>query len=250
VYQSPRKSDEELAAFYEQEYRQLYQGSPEPSSKDLAIQAGRAEALLSFVEGKLPGVTRHLDIGCSAGLLLQYFQKTYNCQPVGIEPGQAYREVARRQGLKVYPSLDELQACKEDNFDLISLAHVLEHIPDPVAYLGAIRENLFKGEGWLLVEVPNLYAHDSFETAHLTSFSPRTLYLTLQKAGFEVVAFQRHGMPRSRLIPLYLTVLSRPVVAGTPFHLHPERSVRLKRQLGLLHRRLLTRLMPGLAWIK
>ena len=33
VYQSPRMSDQDLEAFYEEEYRQVYQGSQEPSPR-------------------------------------------------------------------------------------------------------------------------------------------------------------------------------------------------------------------------
>ncbi len=43
VFQSPRMADDELAAFYEQEYRQLYQGDQEPSAKDLAVQRLRGK---------------------------------------------------------------------------------------------------------------------------------------------------------------------------------------------------------------
>jgi SAM-dependent methyltransferase len=250
VFQSPRKSGEELAAFYEQEYRQLYQGGEGPNPKDLAVQTGRAEALLLFAGSKLAGVSRHLDIGCSAGLLLQHVQKTYNCESAGIEPGRAYREYAIQQGLRVVATLEDLKACGEKEFDLISLAHVLEHIPDPVAYLSSLREDLLAKEGRLLLEVPNLYAHDSFETAHLVAFSPHTLTQTLEKAGFEIHVFQLHGLPRSRLIPLYLTVLALPAHGNGDFKVHPERGVRIKRRLGIFRRRLLTRLFPRQAWKK
>lgn len=248
VYQSPRRTDEELAAFYAAEYRKLYQGSEGPDQKDLAVQAGRAEALLDFIQPKVRAVSRHLDIGCSAGLLLQRLQKAYNGQAVGVEPGRAYRAYAQEAGLRVYPSLEELQACEEPPFDLVSLAHVLEHIADPVAYLAALRRDLLEPGGGLLVEVPNLYAHDSFEVAHLVAYSPHTLLQTLERAGFEAVAVTTHGQPRSGIIPLYLTVLASIAPGGKPYWIRPERAVRLKRRLGLLHRRILSRLLPGLAW--
>lgn len=250
VFQSPRKSDPELAEFYEAEYRRLYQGSEGPNPEDLAVQAGRARALLDFTKPLVERVERHLDIGCSAGLLLQNFQNAYHGQAMGVEPGAAYRAYAQAQGLKVYPSLDELRACGEETFDLVSLAHVLEHIPDPVGYLAAVCQQLLAEDGRLLVEVPNLYAHDSFEVAHLVAYSPQTLCQVLQKAGFEILAIQSHGRPRSALIPLYLTALARPSKPGQIFRLRPERGVRLKRRMGLFHRRLLARLLPGLAWRK
>jgi len=247
VFQSPRMSDEELAAFYEHEYRLLYQGSSEPGRRDLAIQRQRAESLLLFAQGHLTGVTHHLDIGCSAGLLLEHFKSVYGCQPTGIEPGNEYRSYAQGRGLTVYPMLDVLRATHPAQFDLISMAHVLEHLPNPVEYLADLRQNLLAPEGKLLVEVPNLYAHDSFEVAHLVSFSRLTLTQVLKKASYEIIGYLEHGRPRSRIIPLYISLLAQPTTAS--YHLIPERGVRQKRKWGLFHRRLVTRLLPRLAWL-
>ncbi len=54
VFLSPRMPEDELAKFYEQEYRQLYQGNSGPNPKDLSAQQGRAEALLDFTRLKDP----------------------------------------------------------------------------------------------------------------------------------------------------------------------------------------------------
>lgn len=257
VYQSPRMSEAEMATFYAQEYRQVYQGSPAPTQKDLSAQAGRAGSLLNLVEARLENVSRHLDIGCSAGILLQQFQTRYNCQSAGVEPGEAYRMVAQSQGSSVYPSLEALSAAGELPFDFISLAHVLEHIPQPVGYLACLREQFLTPTGSLLLEVPNIYAHDCFEIAHLVSFSEHTLRQTLKQAGFAIVVLQKHGRPRSSLLSLYLTVLARPT-PHSPQHwegrvegdgVRPERGVRLKRRIGMLRRNLLSRLFPRRAWI-
>jgi 2-polyprenyl-3-methyl-5-hydroxy-6-metoxy-1,4-benzoquinol methylase len=255
VFQSPRMNDAERAAFYSAEYRQLYQGGEGPDAKDLAVQSKRAESLLAFCQGRLPGIGHYLDIGCSAGLLLEAFQRAYGCQVVGVEPGEAYREFARQNGLEVVASLEELgpegeaHQARQARFDLVSLAHVLEHLPDPVRYLADLRESLLERDGWLLVEVPNLYAHDSFEVAHLVSFSAHTLQQTLGKAGFEIVALEAHGRPRSRLLPLYLTALARPAKATSPSQVQPESRVRLKRWWGMTRRWLLSRVFPRQAWL-
>ena len=248
VYQSPCMSEVEAAEFYQAEYRQMYQGDENPIAKDFTTQTARAESLLDFVGTYVTSVSRHLDIGCSTGLILQHFSKQYGCQLVGIEPGDAYRNYASQQGLKVYKTLDELENAKEEPFDLISMAHVLEHLPDPVGYLTHLREALLETKGWLLLEVPNLYAHDSFEIAHLVSFSPHTLTQTVEKAGFEIVKLEQHGRPRSQLLPLYITVLAHPNVS----RIHkpcPEKGVAFKRWAGMFRRRVLERLFPRKAWV-
>ena len=91
VFQSPRMTATELDEFYAAEYRQVYQGDEGPNEKDLRTQEGRAESLLKFVMDTVPAVNRHLDVGCSAGILLQEFQGHYCSQLVGVEPGEAYR---------------------------------------------------------------------------------------------------------------------------------------------------------------
>lgn len=243
VYQSPRMTAAELDEFYAREYRQVYQGGEGPTQKDLFLQNGRADSLLHFLAGENVTPSHHLDIGCSSGILLQRIRDHFGCDVVGVEPGDAYRAYAQQQGLQVYPDLDAL----EGHFDLISMAHVLEHIPDPVAYLSDLRMEHLSPSGWILVEVPNLYSHDSFEIAHTASFSAHTLRQVIQQAGFELVTLMRHGRPRSYLLPLYLTALAQP--NGGKVIISPERNVAMKRRLGMLWRRVIQRLFPQRAWV-
>jgi SAM-dependent methyltransferase len=248
VYQSPRMTEAESKLFYEAEYRQIYQGQAGPGAQDLAVQKARAEIILNFARRDIKQISRHLDIGCSSGALLERFRAFYQSQAYGIEPGDLYREYARAASLQVYASLDELLLANVGKFDLISMLHVLEHLPDPVVYLQTLREQLLNTTGWLLLEVPNLYAHDCFEVAHLVSFSRHTLFTVVEKAGYQIVHSQLHGLPRSQLIPLYITLIAKPS-EKTQFSIKPELLVRQKRQLGFIRRRLVTRLAPQRAWL-
>jgi 2-polyprenyl-3-methyl-5-hydroxy-6-metoxy-1,4-benzoquinol methylase len=248
VYQSPRMSDAESQAFYEAEYRLLYQGQEGPNPKDLAVQAARARFTLDFIDKSLESATRILDIGCSTGILLQQYKARYQAQVYGIEPGNIYRQYAHSLGLDVYASLDELQQAGLLRFNLVSMMHVLEHLPDPVAYLRDLRTQFLLPDSWLLLEVPNLYAHDCFEVAHLISFSSHTLSQVVQKAGYRVIQLRAQGLPRSQLIPLYLTLLAQPDISAQ-YSVKPDKIVRLKRQVGFLRRRLVERIYPERAWI-
>jgi 2-polyprenyl-3-methyl-5-hydroxy-6-metoxy-1,4-benzoquinol methylase len=251
VFQSPRMTEAESAVFYAEEYRLLNEGSIDPTARNIAAQKARALALLAFTEPLVEKVSRQLDVGCSMGILLQRFAEKFHCQPVGIEPGEAHRLRANQAGLAVYAALEELEKAGAGHFDLISMSHVLEHLPDPVGYLVHLREALLDPRGWLLLEVPNLYAHDSFEVAHLVSYSAHTLLQTLEKAGFEVVKEERHGRPRSALLPLYITLLARPQTSSSRLlDIRPEKQVALKRQAGMLRRRIIEKLFPERAWLK
>jgi 2-polyprenyl-3-methyl-5-hydroxy-6-metoxy-1,4-benzoquinol methylase len=249
VYQSPRMSEAELTAFYAEEYRRLQEGSADPTVRNITVQRQRAASLEAFLRTQVTAVSRHLDIGCSLGILLRHFQDAYATQAVGIEPGEAHRRQAQQAGLTVYASLEELERAGEPPFDLITMSHVLEHLAAPVEYLTHLRESRLAPDGWLLVEVPNLYAHDSFEVAHLTAFSPHTLREVLRLGGFEIVKFEAHGRPTSALFPLYLTVLCRAASQPDTRPIRPERGVTRKRRWGMLWRRILSRLLPGHAWL-
>ncbi len=244
-------TEAESAAFYADEYRLLQEGSADPTARNVAAQKKRAEALLDFARPVLPSISRHLDIGCSLGILLQHFQGAYHTQTVGVEPGEAHRAQARENGVTAYASLEELEKTEEARFDLVSMSHVLEHLPDPVGYLLHLRETLLDPAGWLLLEVPNLYAHDSFETAHLVSYSSHTLAQTVEKAGYEIVRLEKHGRPRSEVLSLYITLLARPRSGmQRTFVLRSERCVAFKRQAGMLRRRILEKIFPARAWLR
>jgi trans-aconitate methyltransferase len=242
-------SEEQLSQFYATAYRDLYHQSKEPTSTDLSIQTKRAAHLMEFVRRQgLNTLKAHLDIGCSTGTLLKTFKTHFNNQAIGVELDETHRAYAQSQGITAFSSLAELPGDCEKSFNLVSLIHVLEHLPDPVGTLKELRIRWLSADGWLLLEVPNLYCHDSFEVAHLTSFSPSTFTQVVRQAGFRVVHLVKHGQPRSSVLPLYLTLLARPISNPEIIPATAETAVRFKRRVGLAYRQLLTRLLPGRAW--
>ena len=251
IFQSSEESRAIDPAFYEETYRRIYQESTEPTAKDLWVQKQRAQNLLHFLESqKQPAPKRILDIGASAGVLLTVFQDAFGCDAVGVEPGIAYRSYAESKGLRMFPSLDDLLDSEPKRFDFVSMMHVLEHLLDPIGTLTKIRKRLMSQAGTLLVEVPNFYSHDCFELAHLTCYTPHTLQEMLKASGFKLITMHRHGYPRSKWFNLYLTCLAQPVpgqIPSTP--VHPDKYVDLKRNIGLLYRRIVQRLFPQKAWL-
>jgi len=251
VFQSPRLSQEDLEAFYSASYRVLVQGSAEPTDKDLRIQHARAKNLLSFAKENAGKISLCMDIGSSTGILLKAFREGYGCEVIGIEPGDAYREYSQREGITAVKSLNELNTNYERSFDLVTMAHTLEHLPEPLSYLRNLRERWLTDKGFILIEVPNLLGHNSFELAHLTAFTSQTLSTMLHQAGFEVVRIQTHGKPRSLLIHLYISVLA--VARGDTAQLQSIRAnsrwIRFRRSLGMLWSRLATRFLSRWAWL-
>lgn len=251
IFQSVEKSRTSDPDFYSKTYRKIYQSSAEPTAKDLWVQEQRAAHLVGLLRiFHLDQPARILDIGASTGVLLQSFQQAFDSEVVGVEPGDAYRVYAQQHGVAMFPSLDSLIEADTEKFDLVSLIHVLEHLPDPVGYLRQIRQQVLSEQGILLVEVPNFYAHDSYELAHLACFTPHTLREVVKQAGFRVVFSYGHGVPRSSRLSLYLTLIAQPLPEENDIPaVKPDRLVRLKRQIGFLYRRFMQKLFPHKAWL-
>jgi len=251
VFQNFRESAAADPAFYAETYRQLYQATEEPTAKDLRQQRLRAEYQLDLMQKHgVCRLWRALDIGASSGTLMQTIHEAYGAEMIGVEPGNAYRKLAEEKGFKLYPSLEQLRGSETSKFDLVTMMHVLEHLEDPLGTLKEIRTHLLEDRGFLLVEVPNFYAHDSYELAHLSCFTEHTLSEMLKQAGYKIMHMRKHGYPRSETLDLYLTVLARP--ENEPEEnvaIIPERFVALKRSLSTLKRNLLTRIMPGKTWL-
>lgn len=249
VYQGVEWKKDQLADFYANDYRKLVEGDDLVSDKNRAIEETRARLLVEWLKVLGISTMRHMDIGASTGALINRVKREFGAEVQGIELSNSHRAFAEKRGLPMLPSLEALEAQGAGRFDLISLIHVLEHLPEPVQALADLREKWLTPGGALLLEVPNLYIHNSYEIAHLHAFSQHTLLETLRLAGYRVDALRVHGQPRSNVLGLYITLLARPAAAPPDQTVRPESNVRLKRRLGIARRRLLERIMPGQAWL-
>jgi len=101
---------------------------------------------------KLRPGARHLDVGASYGWMVEVGQEL-GLDSTGIEPGEAVptAEAVRHRVRRA--SLEDF-AAEGGRFDLITLWHVLEHLPEPRRALELLRELLAAG-GRLLIAVPN-----------------------------------------------------------------------------------------------
>ncbi len=208
----PRPTDEALAAFYEgADYT-----AHEPVDDAAARQ--RAASQLAFLERSGVAVrgARILDVGAGGGQLL-VAARAAGATVCAVDPARHAREACARLGLEHAARLEELG---QRVFDGIVMSHVLEHVPDPVAVLAALRAYLAPG-GALVIEVPNRASlraqasprwmttlgaderHRAFP-AHLWYFTPRTLSQALARAGLEVVAQQTVGLGLDALVPAWL----------------------------------------------
>jgi 2-polyprenyl-3-methyl-5-hydroxy-6-metoxy-1,4-benzoquinol methylase len=105
----------------------------------------------------LPSGALHLDVGASYGWMVEVGLEL-GLDSSGIEPGEAVPTAERARHRIRRASLEDFAASAGRRFDLITLWHVLEHLPEPQRALQLLRGLLADG-GRLLIAVPNALGH-------------------------------------------------------------------------------------------
>ena len=135
---------------------------------------------------------RLLDIGCGNGAFLD-LARHLGWEAVGVDFDSGAVEVSRSLGLDVrLGSVDVLDPAVEQ-FDGITLSHLIEHVHDPEDLLRACYR-LLKPGGWIWLETPNvestghaLYGRNWLHLdppRHLVLFNSTVLVDLLSKVGF------------------------------------------------------------------
>lgn len=189
VRNDPVPDDAELAQFYAEDYRIRYKGARKPRRRQVLRNFRRAATYVRTYRDLLEPTSRVLDVGAGSGefaFLMMWLGKTVT----GIEPNVDYAAHCRDElGLDVRTFHLAHDLFLPGQFDLIRMNHVLEHLNNPVRYLGEIA-NWLAPDGLLYVEVPNIEADcrsksrgRMFHYAHIFNFNPWTLRACAGLAG-------------------------------------------------------------------
>ena len=201
---NPRPAGAELARFYPDNYWF------DPDSTRVSRWAERYRRLvlldhLGFVACAYDRAVQNgarlpiLDVGCGGGLLAGLLgERGYPA--IGLDSSRAACQIAwSRQRVPAVTGDLRQNPFQAGSFALVTLFHVLEHLPDPHAFLAAARE-LLSSDGRLIIQVPN---PDSWQfrllgprwngldiPRHLHHFRPSDLRALLEKCGFGVERFK------------------------------------------------------------
>jgi SAM-dependent methyltransferase len=143
--------------------------------------------------------SRVLDVGCGDGRFLAAMAKL-GATVEGLETDPVAAGLARRRtGGVIHEVPLEDATLPAGTFDLVSLLHVLEHVPDPRATLTEAKR-LLKPGGTLVLALPNAGSLEAklFRASwypldlprHYWGFAPHTLTRLVEECGFEAPRVQ------------------------------------------------------------
>ena len=204
AFLDPRPAEHALARIYAGEYYTHTPPIHQPQRGRVSEFALRARALLDprfrFAYARL---TRHLqlpragarllDVGCGSGQFV-VSARALGWNATGIDTDAVAVAAGRSAGVPLSTStLEEIAQTQPESVDVVTMEHVLEHVPDPGTFLRTARRVL-RPSGTLWLATPNIEAaaHGRFGRAwkhldpprHLVLFTSAALEEQLHAAGF------------------------------------------------------------------
>jgi len=149
---------------------------------------------------KITGITKGnlLDVGSGTGAFATTMTEA-GWQVTGLEPDADARAVAKQSyniGLEDISRFYELPA---NNYDAITMWHVLEHVHDLNSYMEKLKL-LLKENGKLFIAVPNYTSKDAAiykeywaaydVPRHLYHFSPKSMQVLADKHGLKLLQYK------------------------------------------------------------
>ena len=171
----PRPKEEELPAYYKSE-NYISHTDSKSSFSDKIYQRVKKYMLrkkINWIESEKKGRGKILDFGAGTGdFLLEAKENAWEI--FGTEPNPEARKLASEKNIDLQKDTSSFAS---ESFDVITLWHVLEHVPDLENQIEELKR-LLKKDGLLVIAVPNFKSYDAFKyQEHWAAFDvPRHLY--------------------------------------------------------------------------
>ena len=155
-----------------------------------------------------------LDIGAGTGDFL-LVAKQNGWKTIGIEPSEKAKTIAERKGVELKSNLSDFA---DHSFDVITMWHVLEHVPNLENQITELKR-LIKPNGSIIIAVPNF---KSFDAKYYKEFwaaydVPRHLW-HFSKTAIEKL-FAQQDLRLEKILPMkfdsfYVSLLSEKYKTG------------------------------------
>ncbi|MHC0444439.1 class I SAM-dependent methyltransferase [Flavobacterium sp. 3-218] len=169
---------------------------------------------LNLINGEQSQKGKILDIGAGTGDFL-LTAKNDGWETVGVEPSDRAKNIAKEKGISF---VEETSTLENNSFDVITMWHVLEHVPNLELQIAELKR-LLKPTGTLIVAVPN---HKSFDAQHYGTFwaayDVPIHFWHFSKKSIQLL-FERVDMKLEKILPMkfdsfYVSLLSEKYKTG------------------------------------
>lgn len=212
----PQPSAENLGRYYESD-DYISHTDGKRSLFEKLYHAVKQKALrdkIKLIQGFQPQKGKLLDIGAGTGDFLAV-AKANGWDTTGIEPSEKAKAIAIGKGVSFTGSLAEIE---DHSFDVITMWHVLEHVPDVEAQITELKR-LLKQDGTIFIAVPNFKSYDAkYYGGFWAAYDvPRHLW-HFSKTAIEKL-FMRQGIELVKVLPMkfdsfYVSLLSEKYKTG------------------------------------
>ncbi len=169
---------------------------------------------LNLINSLQPNKGRILDIGAGTGEFLSV-AKNDGWEIIGVEPNERAKSIAINKGISFVEHTSELE---NQSIDVISMWHVLEHVPDLDKQIKELKR-LLKPTGTLIIAVPNF---KSFDAKHYGKFwaayDVPIHYWHFSKTAIKLI-FEKEAILLEKILPMkfdsfYVSLLSEKYKSG------------------------------------
>jgi 2-polyprenyl-3-methyl-5-hydroxy-6-metoxy-1,4-benzoquinol methylase len=181
---------------YEPAYRQYLDST--------ATDRDNLDAVIRWIERyvQLDGRVRLLDVGVGSGKFLRRLSATRSCQLTGLEPSEALFRAYRLGDLGVVPSsLPQFVDTHANQFDVVTVLDVIEHVPDAREFIDALRR-VVKPGGRVFVSTPDTAGPlarvlgrrwHHYNAYHYTLYNPNALAAAASASGFITIESRHYA---------------------------------------------------------
>lgn len=184
---------------------EIFDTDPTDDSVDVYLEVGAGiEVIADLVDSLGPGGGRRLlDVGSGFGFGVDYATHVRGWSAVGVEPSVAGARGARELGLDIRTGYFG-PGWSSERFSAILSSEVLEHVPDPRAFVRALAEHL-EPDGQVVLTTPDPRVVDPASPEadvhsvvsggyHFALYSRRAVEGMFREAGFATVRVDRIGL--------------------------------------------------------
>jgi 2-polyprenyl-3-methyl-5-hydroxy-6-metoxy-1,4-benzoquinol methylase len=212
----PQPSVENLGKYYESEDYISHTDNKRSLFEKLYhfIKSIALKNKLNLINSLQPNKGKILDIGAGTGDFLSV-AKNDGWQTIGVEPSDRAKAIAKNKGVSFVSATSELE---NHSFDVISMWHVLEHVPDLDKQIKELKR-LLKPTGTLIIAVPNFKSFDAkYYGKFWAAYDVPIHFWHFSKTAIKLL-FEKEEMKLEKVLPMkfdsfYVSLLSEKYKSG------------------------------------